>query len=53
MINPFVDTLSNAILIVFLAFILLLAVICLMFIIAGIIILTIEGIKDWIEDWFL
>lgn len=32
---------------------LLLALICLMFIIAGIIILTIEGIKDWIEDWFL
>lgn len=32
---------------------LLLAVICLIFIIGGIIILTIEGIKDWIEDWFL
>lgn len=32
---------------------LILAVICLMFIIAGIIILTIEGIKAWIEDWFL
>lgn len=32
---------------------LLLAVICLMFIIAGIIILTIEGIKAWVEEWFL
>ena len=32
---------------------LLLAVVCLIFIIGGIIILTIEGIIAWIEDWFL
>lgn len=44
-----VVTLLKIMLILFL----LLAVIYLMFIIAGIIILTIEGIKDWIEDWFL
>lgn len=44
-----VVTLLKIMLILFL----LLAVICLIFIIAGIIILTIEGIKAWIEDWFL
>lgn len=44
-----VVTLLKIMLILFL----LLALIYLMFIIAGIIILTIEGIKDWIEDWFL
>lgn len=44
-----VVTLLKIMLILFL----LLAVVCLIFIIAGIIILTIEGIKAWIEDWFL
>lgn len=44
-----VVTLLKIMLILFL----LLALVYLMFIIAGIIILTIEGIKDWIEDWFL
>lgn len=44
-----VVTLLKIMLILFL----LLAVICLMFIIADTIILTIESIKDWIEDWFL
>lgn len=46
MINPFVDTLSNAILIVFLAFILVVAL--------GITVMAllffISMIKDWLED---
>lgn len=49
MINPFVDTLSNAILIVFLAFILVVAL--------GITVMAlfffISMIKDWLEDLWM
>lgn len=47
------DTEVVTLLKIMLVLFLLLAVVCLIFIIGGIIILTIEGIKAWIEDWFL